>query len=97
MLTRIHGTAFATQAELDEHLQKLAEAAERDHRKIGREMHLFMTDDLVGKGLPMFLPNGYVVWQQLETYIRDKETALGYQHVLTPCVGTVDLYRTSGH
>ena len=97
MLTRIHGTAFATQAELDEHLQKLAEAAERDHRKIGREMHLFMTDDLVGKGLPMFLPNGYVVWQQLETYIRDKETALSYQHVLTPCVGTVDLYRTSGH
>ena len=97
MLTRIHGTAFATQAELDEHLQKLADAAERDHRKIGREMHLFMTDDLVGKGLPMFLPNGYVVWQQLETYIRDKETALGYQHVLTPCVGTVDLYRTSGH
>ena len=97
MLTRIHGTAFATLAELDEHLQKLAEAAERDHRKIGREMHLFMTDDLVGKGLPMFLPNGYVVWQQLETYIRDKETALGYQHVLTPCVGTVDLYRTSGH
>ena len=61
------------------------------------KMHLFMTDDLVGKGLPMFLPNGYVVWQQLETYIRDKETALGYQHVLTPCVGTVDLYRTSGH
>ena len=97
MLTRIHGTAFATQAELDEHLKKLAEAAERDHRKIGREMHLFMTDDLVGKGLPMFLPAGYVVWQQLETYIRDKETKLGYQHVLTPCVGTVDLYRTSGH
>ncbi len=97
MLTRIHGTAFATQAELDEHLKKLAEAAERDHRKIGREMHLFMTDDLVGKGLPMFLPNGYVVWQQLENYIKDKELKLGYKHVMTPCVGTVDLYRTSGH
>jgi threonyl-tRNA synthetase len=97
MLTRIHGTAFATQAELDAHLQKLAEAAERDHRKIGREMHLFMTDDLVGKGLPMFLPNGYVVWQQLEDYIKGKERKLGYQHVMTPCVGTVDLYRTSGH
>ncbi len=97
MLTRIHGTAFATQAELDEHLKKLAEAAERDHRKIGREMHLFMTDDLVGKGLPMFLPNGYIVWQQLEDYIKDKERKLGYKHVMTPCVGTVDLYRTSGH
>ena len=97
MLTRIHGTAFATQAELDEHLKKLAEAAERDHRKIGREMHLFMTDDLVGKGLPMFLPNGYTVWQQLENYIKDKELKLGYKHVMTPCVGTVDLYRTSGH
>jgi threonyl-tRNA synthetase len=97
MLTRIHGTAFATQAELDEHLQKLAEAAERDHRKIGREMRLFMTSDLTGRGMPMFLPNGYVVWQELENYIKGKERALGYEHVMTPCVGTVDLYKTSGH
>ena len=69
----------------------------RDHRKIGKEMQLFMTDDLVGRGLPMFLPKGYAVWQQLENYIREKERLLGYQHVMTPCVGTVDLYKTSGH
>ena len=60
-------------------------------------MRLFMTDDLIGKGLPMFLPNGYIVWQQLEDYIKEKERALGYKHVMTPCVGTVDLYKTSGH
>lgn len=97
MLTRIKGTAFRTQEELDEHLKLLAEAEQRDHRKIGREMGLFMTDDLVGKGLPMFLPKGYTVWRELENYIRDKELSLGYQHVLTPCVGTVQLYQTSGH
>src|SRR5699024_7016817 len=62
-----------------------------------REMQLFMTDDLVGRGLPMFLPNGYVVWQELENYIKAKERARGYQHVMTPCVGTVNLYKTSGH
>ncbi|MBP5781806.1 MAG: threonine--tRNA ligase, partial [Clostridia bacterium] len=73
------------------------EAKARDHRKIGRDMRLFMTDDLIGKGLPMFLPNGYEIWQQLETYIKEKERKLGYLHVLTPCVGTVNLYRTSGH
>jgi len=97
MLTRIKGTAFQTQEELEEHLKQLAEAEQRDHRKIGREMRLFMTDDLIGKGLPMFLPKGYTVWRELENYIRDKELALGYQHVLTPCVGTVQLYQTSGH
>ncbi|MBQ1900901.1 MAG: threonine--tRNA ligase, partial [Erysipelotrichaceae bacterium] len=85
------------QAQLDEYLQKLEEAKARDHRKIGREMGLFMSHNLVGKGLPMFLPKGYTVWQELENYIKEKERKLGYQHVMTPCVGTVDLYKTSGH
>ena len=97
MLTRINGVAFRSADELAEWERQQAEARERDHRKIGREMQLFMTDDLVGRGLPMFLPNGYVVWQELEAYIKRKERAQGYQHVLTPCVGTVELYKTSGH
>ena len=75
----------------------LEEAKERDHRKIGKELEIFMSDDLVGRGLPMFLPNGYIIWQELENYIKEKEKKLGYLHVLTPCVGTVDLYKTSGH
>ncbi len=97
MLTRINGVAFATQEELDEYEKKMEEARARDHRKIGKEMGLFMTDDLVGRGLPMFLPKGYIVWQELENYIKEKERKLGYQHVMTPCVGTVQLYKTSGH
>ena len=97
MLTRINGVAFESQEELDEYLKQLEEAKARDHRKIGREMGLFMTDDLVGKGLPMYLPKGYTVWGELEDYIKAKERKLGYQHVMTPCVGTVALYQTSGH
>ena len=97
MLTRVYGISFPKQAQLDEYLQKLEEAKARDHRKIGREMGLFMSHNLVGKGLPMFLPKGYTVWQELENYIKNKERKLGYQHVMTPCVGTVDLYKTSGH
>ena len=72
-------------------------AKERDHRKIGKDMGLFMVDDLIGRGLPMFLPKGYTIWQELENYIKDKERKLGYLHVMTPCVGTVNLYKTSGH
>ncbi len=97
MLTRLNGVAFRTQEELDAYMEAVREAKARDHRRIGRDMRLFMTDDLVGKGLPMFLPKGYTIWQQLEEYIKDKERMLGYQHVLTPCVGTVGLYETSGH
>ena len=97
MLTRLNGVAFRNQEELAAYEKQVEEAKARDHRRIGREMGLFMTDDLVGKGLPMFLPKGYTVWRELENYIRDKEIRLGYQHVMTPCVGTVDLYRTSGH
>ena len=97
MLTRINGVAFFSQEELDEYIKQQEEAKARDHRKIGKEMGLFMTDELVGRGLPMFLPRGYTVWQELENYIKEKERKLGYQHVMTPCVGTVALYQTSGH
>lgn len=97
MLTRINGTAFKTNDELEAYLKELEEAKARDHRKIGKEMGIFMTDELVGKGLPMYLPKGYTIWQELEEYIKAKERALGYLHVMTPCVGTVDLYKTSGH
>ena len=97
MLTRINGVAFPSQAELDEYMKQLEEAKARDHRKIGKEMGIFMTDELVGKGMPMYLPKGYAVWQELEDYIKGKERKLGYQHVMTPCVGTKSLYETSGH
>ncbi|MBR6029115.1 MAG: threonine--tRNA ligase [Clostridia bacterium] len=97
MLTRVSGVAFRTQDELKEYEREMEEARARDHRRIGKEMGLFMTDDLIGKGLPMFLPKGYTIWQELENYIREKERLLGYQHVMSPCVGTVQLYRTSGH
>ena len=97
MLQRIYGVCFPTEEELDAYLQELADAQERDHRKIGKDLELFMSDDLVGRGLPMFLPNGYIVWQELENYIKEKERKLGYLHVLTPCVGNVELYKTSGH
>ena len=97
VLQRIYGVCFPTPEELEDHLKLLAEAKERDHRKIGKDLSIFMTDDLIGQGLPMFLPKGYTIWNELETYIRDKELRLGYQHVLTPCIGTVNLYKTSGH
>ncbi len=96
-LQRIYGIAFQKKEELDAYLSKLEEAKKRDHRKIGKELQLFMTDELVGRGMPMFLPKGYTLWRILENYIRDKELKGGYQHVLTPCVGTVELYKTSGH
>lgn len=97
MLTRINGVAFSSKEELEKYEKEMEEARARDHRKIGKEMGLFMTDNLVGRGLPMFLPKGYTVWQELENYIKEKERKLGYQHVMTPCVGSVELYKTSGH
>ncbi len=96
-LQRIYGIAFPKKEELDAYVTRLEEAKKRDHRRIGKDMQLFMTDDLVGRGMPMFLPRGYTIWRELENYIRDKELKLGYQHVMTPCVGTVELYKTSGH
>ena len=97
MLQRIYGVCYETEEELNNHLREIEEAKMRDHRKIGKELDLFMTDDLVGRGLPMFLPNGYIIWQELEEYIKRKERKLDYQHVMTPCVGNVELYKTSGH
>jgi len=97
MLTRLNGVAFRNAEELAAYEKEVEEAKARDHRRIGKDMALFMQDDLVGKGLPMFLPKGYTLWQQLEPYSRETERALGHARVLTPCVGTVDLYKTSGH
>ena len=97
MLQRIYGICFKTEEDLENHLKELEEAKERDHRKIGKDLEIFMSDDLVGRGLPMFLPNGYIIWQELENYIKEKERKLNYLHVMTPCVGNVELYKTSGH
>ena len=97
MLQRIYGVCFETEEDLNAYLQELEEAKERDHRKIGKEQELFMTHELVGSGMPLWLPNGALIRHELENYIYQKEEALGYNHVYTPCVGTVDLYKTSGH
>lgn len=97
MLQRVYGICFDTEEELNNHLQELAEAKERDHRKIGKEQELFMSHELVGSGMPLWLPNGAIIRKELENYIYDKERRMGYNHVYTPCVGTTDLYKTSGH
>lgn len=97
MLQRIYGVCFPTEEELEAHLKELEEMKLRDHRKIGKDLEIFMISDLVGKGLPMYLPNGYIMWELLENYIKGKERKLGYQHVLTPPLGNVELYKTSGH
>ena len=97
MLQRIYGVCFDTQEDLDAYLQELEEAKQRDHRKIGKEQELFMTHELVGAGMPLWLPNGALIRHELENYIYKKERDMGYEHVYTPCVGTVDLYKTSGH
>ena len=97
MLQRIYGVCFDTAEELEAHLNELEEAKARDHRKIGKDLGIFMISDTVGKGLPMFLPNGYVVWQEAENYIKEKERKRGYKHVLTPPLASTELYKTSGH
>lgn len=97
MLQRIYGTAFFTKEELAAHLQMLEEAKERDHRKIGKELDLFMNSQKVGQGLPMWLPKGATIRRIIERYIVDKEVKLGYDHVYTPVMGSVELYKTSGH
>ena len=97
VLQRIYGVCFPTEEELNNYLNELEEAKTRDHRKIGKEMEIFMTDELVGAGMPLWLPNGALIRKQLENYIYEKEQKLGYNHVYTPCVGTVNLYKTSGH
>ncbi|WP_391557326.1 threonine--tRNA ligase [Robertmurraya sp.] len=97
MLQRIYGTAFFKKEDLAEHLRLLEEAKERDHRKIGKELNLFMNSQKVGQGLPMWLPKGATIRRIIERYIVDKESRLGYDHVYTPVMGSVDLYKTSGH
>ena len=97
MLQRIYGICFDNEEDLEKHLQELEESKARDHRKIGKDLDIFMNHDLVGKGMPLWLPNGAIIRKNLENYIYEKEQNLGYQHVYTPCVGTVDLYKTSGH
>ncbi|MGJ7920465.1 threonine--tRNA ligase [Neobacillus sp. LXY-4] len=97
MLQRIYGTAFFKKEDLAEHLRLLEEAKERDHRKIGKELSLFTNNQLVGQGLPLWLPKGATIRRTIERYIVDKEVSLGYDHVYTPIMGSVDLYKTSGH
>ncbi|MFC0270253.1 threonine--tRNA ligase [Metabacillus herbersteinensis] len=97
MLQRIYGTAFFNKADLDEHLRLLEEAKERDHRKIGKELNLFTSSQQVGQGFPLWLPKGATIRRVIERYIVDKEERLGYQHVYTPVLGSVELYKTSGH
>jgi len=97
MLQRIYAVSFPKAKELQEYLDLLEEAKQRDHRKIGKEQELFMTHELVGSGLPMYLPNGAIIRRQLERYISDKEIELGYSHVYTPSLANVELYKTSGH
>ena len=97
MLQRIYAISFPKASQIDEYLQKLEEARQRDHRRIGKDLELFMTHPLVGSGLPMYLPNGATIRRILERYIQDKEIAMGYSHVYTPSLANVDLYKTSGH
>lgn len=97
MLQRIYGVSFPKKSMLDEHLEKLKEAKERDHRKIGKEQEIFMTHELVGSGLPIFLPNGAVIKRILERYIVDKEIEQGYNHVYSPSLANTELYKISGH
>lgn len=97
MLQRIYAISFPKASQLQEYLEFLEEAKQRDHRKIGKDLDIFMTHKLVGSGLPMYLPNGATIRRILERYIQDKEIQLGYAHVYTPSLANVDLYKTSGH
>lgn len=96
-LQRIYGTAFEKQSQLEEHLRILEERKERDHRKLGKELDIFTISQKVGQGLPLWLPKGATIRRIIERYIVDLEERLGYQHVYTPVLGSVELYKTSGH
>jgi len=97
MLQRIYGTAWQTQEQLDNYLYRLEEAKRRDHRKLGKELGLFIISDLVGPGLPLFLPKGEAIRNEMEKYVREVQTRYGYQHVRTGTIGRKELYRQSGH
>jgi threonyl-tRNA synthetase len=97
MLQRIYGVTFPTPKELEEHLQRLEEAKKRDHRKLGTELELFLLTSKVGGGLPIWLPRGTIIRETLETFLRDEQKKRGYLSVVTPHIGNLNLYRTSGH
>ena len=97
MLTRIYGVAFASKQELDNYLKMQVEAEKRDHRKLGKELDLFVFSEIVGRGLPLLTPKGTVIRKELEKYVLEEETKRGYQHVVTPYLAKVDLYKKSGH
>lgn len=97
MLTRIYGTAYATKDELKEHLEQMEEAKKRDHNKLGREMKIFTTVDVIGQGLPLIMPNGVIMMQELQRWIEDEETKRGYVRTKTPLMAKSDLYKISGH
>lgn len=97
MLQRIYGTAFFDKKDLKAHLEMLEERRERDHRRIGKDLELFTNSQLVGAGLPLWLPNGATIRREIERYIVDKEVSMGYDHVYTPVLANVELYKTSGH
>ncbi len=97
MLQRIYAISFPKASQLEEYLNFLEEAKQRDHRKIGKDLNIFMTHKLVGSGLPMYLPNGATIRRILERYIQDKEISLGYDHVYTPSLANTELYKVSGH
>ena len=97
MLQRVYAISFPKASQVDEYMAILEDRQARDHRKIGKDLKLFMTHPLVGAGLPMYLPDGATIRRVLERYIQDKELALGYWHVYTPSLATVNLYKTSGH
>ena len=97
MLQRIYAISFPKASQVEEYMQILEDRKARDHRKIGKDLKLYMTHPLVGAGLPMYLPNGATIRRVLERYIQDKELALGYNHVYTPSLATTNLYKISGH
>lgn len=96
-LTRIYGISFPKQKMLDEHLHRIEEAKKRDHRKLGKELGIYMIDNMVGSGLPMWLPNGTVLRRTLEAFLRDEQKKRGYKEVITPHIANIELYKTSGH
>ena len=97
MLTRIYGTAYASKDELKEHLEQMEEAKRRDHNKLGREMKIFTTVDVIGQGLPLIMPNGVIMMQELQRWIEDEEAKRGYIRTKTPLMAKSDLYKISGH
>jgi threonyl-tRNA synthetase len=96
-LTRVYGITFPKKSMLDEYLIQLEEAKKRDHKKLGRELGIFIIDQMVGKGLPIWLPNGTLIRRTLEGFLRKEQVARGYKEVITPHIGNIELYKTSGH